>query len=123
MKTLLLLIVSFLMLVGCSKPSSEEPTPQPSTPTRPEFKKYADDDEIKIMSFNIRNASPTTDPANEWDNRKAACIELLKDQKPTIIGFQEPQYDPQWIYLKEQMKDNYNAIGVSRITGGETGRG
>lgn len=123
MKTLFTLIISLLMFVGCSKPSGEEQTTPTPAPSRPEFKKYADEDEIKIMSFNIRNASTETDSANNWDNRKEACIELIKDHKPTLIGLQEPRFTTQWLYFKEQLKDSYSAYGVSRLSGDETGNG
>ena len=87
------------------------------------LKKYASDKEIKIMSFNVRTVSSETDPANNWDNRKAACVQLIKDQRPSIIGFQEAQYTLQWSYLKEQLANIYDGYGVNRDTGAESGKG
>lgn len=87
------------------------------------FKKYAGSDEIKIMSFNVRTKTSETDPANNWDNRKAACVELIKDQRPSVIGFQEAQYTLQWSYLKEQLASIYDGYGVNRDTGDESGKG
>ncbi len=107
-------------MLGCS-PSGEEPTPTP-TP-KPTFKKYADDDEIKVMSFNIRTDNDESKGENSWSSRKAACIELIKDHRPTIIGFQEAQYKSQWLYLKEQLADDYEGFGVNRTTGKESGSG
>ncbi len=119
MKHLSLLIVS-LLIVGCSNPSDDTTTPPASEPV--EFKKYADDDEIKVMSFNVRTDS-SSDGTNGWSYRKTACVEMIKDQKPTIIGFQEAQFTLQWSYLKEQLKDEYEGFGVSRTTGKESGAG
>ena len=88
-----------------------------------QYKKYADNDEIKIMSFNVRTKTSESDPANNWDNRKAACVLLIKDQRPSIIGFQEAQYTLQWAYLKEQLADRYDGYGVNRDDGTESGKG
>ena len=119
MKNIFLLTLSLLML-GCS-PSEDEPTPAP-TPSL-SFKKYADEDEIKVMSFNVRTDTDEDNDANNWSNRKAACVELIKDHKPTIIGFQEAKYTSQWLYLKEQLADDYEGFGVNRKTGKESGTG
>ena len=87
------------------------------------FKKYAGSDELKIMSFNVRTYGNEADPANNWDNRKAACVELINDHRPNIIGFQEAKYSQQWVYLKEQLAYNYEGYGVNRDTGTESGSG
>lgn len=87
------------------------------------YKKYAGDNEIKIMSFNVRTVTKETDDNNHWDNRKAACVLLIKDQRPSIIGFQEAQYTLQWAYLKEQLADRYDGYGVNRDDGTESGKG
>ena len=87
------------------------------------FKKYADDNELKIMSFNVRTSLSESDPANNWDNRKAACVELIKDHRPSIIGFQEAKYTSHWLYLKEQLAYRYDGYGINRDTGKESGTG
>ena len=87
------------------------------------YQKYAGNDEIKIMSFNVRTKTSESDPANNWDNRKEACVLLVKDQRPSIIGFQEAQYTLQWAYLKEQLADRYDGYGVNRDDGTESGKG
>lgn len=84
------------------------------------YQKYAGSGEIKLMSFNVRCVN-TKDGINAWDNRRAACIDMIKDQKPTIIGFQEAVYDTQWFYLKMQMSTDYTGYGVGRNDGKETG--
>jgi endonuclease/exonuclease/phosphatase family metal-dependent hydrolase len=120
MKKIVMMFASLLM-VGCSNPvddGSTEKQPDASL----EFKKYADEDEIKVMSFNIRTDS-SSDGTNGWSYRKSACVEMIKDQKPTIIGFQEAKFTLQWSYMKEQLKDDYVGFGVSRTTGKESGSG
>ena len=88
-----------------------------------DYKMYADDTEIKIMSFNVRTETSESDPANNWENRKAACVALIKDHRPTVIGFQEAKYTSQWLYLKEQLASRYDGYGVNRDNGAESGTG
>jgi len=59
---------------------------------------------FKIMSFNIRCYTAEDTGDNYWENRKAACINMLKDQLPDIVGFQEPR-DNQRDYLISQLTD------------------
>ena len=89
----------------------------------PTFKKYASSDEIKIVSFNVRTTLTESNTDNNWDNRKEACVALLKDHMPTIIGVQEAKYQHHWTYLKEQLVDDYAGYGVNRDTGKESGTG
>ena len=86
-------------------------------------KKYAGDNELKIMSFNVRTSTTESDPANNWVNRQASCIKLLFDHRPDIVGFQEAKYTTQWLYLKEQLAGSYDGYGVNRDTGAESGNG
>ena len=88
-----------------------------------EFKKYASADEIKVMSFNVRTTLEESNPENSWDNRKEACVELIKDHMPTILGVQEAKYAHHWTYLKQQLAADYDGYGVSRDTGKESGTG
>lgn len=88
-----------------------------------EFKKYASADEIKVMSFNVRTTLEESNPENSWDNRKEACVELIKDHMPTILGVQEAKYAHHWTYLKQQLAADYDGYGVSRDTGKESGNG
>ena len=88
-----------------------------------EFKKYASADEMKVMSFNVRTTLEESNPENSWDNRKEACVELIKDHMPTILGVQEAKYAHHWTYLKQQLAADYDGYGVSRDTGKESGNG
>ena len=87
------------------------------------LQKYAKENEVKVLSFNVRLDTSETDPTNNWPNRKEACVELIKDQKPSLIGFQEAKYTSQWLYLKEQLADEYDGWGLNRDTGKESGTG
>ncbi len=87
------------------------------------FKKYAADDELKIMSFNVRTKTDGDTEHKAWDNRKDACVALIKDQMPSVIGFQEADYTSQWKYIKEQLSKDYAGYGVNRDDGKESGSG
>ena len=87
------------------------------------FKKYAADDELKIMSFNVRTKTDGDTEHKAWDNRKDACVALIKDQMPSVIGFQEADYTSQWKYIKDQLSKDYAGYGVNRDNGQESGSG
>ena len=87
------------------------------------FKKYAGENEIKIMSFNVRTECNEADPTNNWSNRKDACVALIKDQMPSVIGFQEADFTSQWSYIKDQLSKDYAGYGVNRDNGKESGSG
>ncbi len=120
MKTLFLLLSVVLLASSCGNPSE---TPAPKPPTS-KYQKYAKENEIKIMSFNVRTSAMDKNTPNHWDNRKEACIALIKDHKPTILGVQEAVYSAQWVWIKDQLKsEGYDGYGVNRQTGKESGSG
>lgn len=119
MKTLFLLLSVVLLASSCGNPS-ETPTPKPPTS---KYQKYAKENEIKIMSFNVRTKTSSDEGINHWDQRKEACVAVVKDHKPTIIGYQEAQYSSQWVYLKNQLAADYESYGVNRSDGKESGSG
>lgn len=43
----------------------------------------------RIMSSNIRFMNNNQDLENGWDRRKTAIVAMMKDLKPSIVGFQE----------------------------------
>ena len=122
----LLFAFAVLAAVGCT-PSSEDPdtppTPTPETPDTPteesSLQKYANDDEVKVMSFNVRLNTTEDNYRNEWYYRKEACVELIKDQQPSVIGFQEAKYADQWQYFVSELAENYDGWGVDRDNGEE----
>ena len=120
MKKILFAIAIVMLAVACGDnndtPAGKEPTSK--------YKKHAGDGEIKIMSFNVRTSGMDKDTPNHWDNRKAACVALIKDHMPDIMGVQEATYTDQWSWLKTQLKSaGYDGYGVNRQTGKESGAG
>ena len=112
---------ALLFAVSCSSSGGVvEPTPDsPSEfPADVVFQKFAKDGEIKVMSFNVRYNN-ANDYTNAWPFRKVACVEMIKDQKPTVIGFQEAKYEDQWLVLKDALAENYDGFGVDRDNGAE----
>ncbi|MFK5957680.1 MAG: endonuclease/exonuclease/phosphatase family protein [Lutibacter sp.] len=65
----------------------------------------------KIISYNIRYANKT-DKENNWDNRKAKIITLLKNNNPAIFGIQEG-LKTQVNYIDSSLV-NYKYIGIGR---------
>lgn len=120
MKKILFAIAIVMFALSCTP--NNEPT-GPKEPTS-KYKKHAGEDEIKVMSFNIRTKTSNDEGINHWDQRKSACISLIKDQMPDIMGVQEAQYNSQWTYLKDQLKSSgYEGYGVNRSDGKESGSG
>lgn len=117
--------LALVAFVGCSSSDDPEPTPTPTpTPTPPveesNLQKHAEDDEVKVMSFNVRmKTNETSGMYNNWDFRKYDAIDLIKDHKPTVIGFQEAKYTDQWIYIKSALEKDYVGWGVDRENGEE----
>ena len=88
------------------------------------YQKYAKSDEIKIMSFNVRTTlTESSNPNYGWEYRKEACVALIKDHMPSIIGVQEAKYNAHWTYLREELAADYTGYGVNRDTGKESGSG
>ena len=116
----ILFALSILMLASSCGNQTETPAPKPPTS---KYQKYAKENEIKIMSFNVRTKTSNDEGINHWDQRKEACVAVVKDHKPTIIGYQEAQYKSQWVYLKNQLAADYEAYGVNRSDGKESGSG
>jgi endonuclease/exonuclease/phosphatase family metal-dependent hydrolase len=87
-----------------------------------QWQKYAEAGQLKIMSFNVRYSSAKeTNPRNGWEFRKDACLEVIRDHKPTLIGFQEAIYGTQWKFFLDNLSDEYEGFGVGRDDGAEKG--
>jgi len=121
------LAYSFLFLLLSLASCSREEKPLDYNIDRPAYvetdlQKYPAAGQIKIISFNVRYGTASeTNSSNNWANRKEACVEMLKDQKPSCIGFQEAVYDLQFKYFLEMLKDEYDGYGVGRDDGKEKG--
>ena len=70
------------------------------------------DNQIKVMSFNIRNISSKDTGKKSWEVRKTAFIPMIEDHKPTVVGIQEAHL-PQQKWLGENWKD-YGYVGKGR---------
>ena len=73
---------------------------------------------VEVMSYNIKYDN-VNDTVNNWNDRKAAMVDLLKKRNPEFIGMQEVLHR-QLMYLNESLPD-YNFIGVGRDDGKEKG--
>ena len=98
MKRIAFVLCAILLLCGCSR----------------------QDDELKIISFNIRyNSWNNIDGDNGWPYRKAAVVKMIDDARPSAIGLQEALID-QLQYL-DSCLPQYRRIGVGRDDGKEAG--
>ncbi len=73
---------------------------------------------VDVLTYNIKYDN-VNDSVNNWNDRKAAMIQLLQHYKPGVIGMQEVLHE-QLNYLVGNMP-NYSAIGVGRKDGKEKG--
>ena len=74
--------------------------------------------EVKVLTYNIKYDN-VNDTVNNWNDRKADMVQLLKHYNPGIIGMQEV-LENQLVYLEESLA-NYSAIGVGREDGKKKG--
>ena len=115
------LILLSMMLLAFSCASKNEVDNEDTT-TQENWQKYPAQGELKIMSFNVRlGTAKENNPQNGWDFRKAACVAMIRDHKPTLIGFQEAVYDIQWQFFLKEFADEYEGFGVGRDDGAEKG--
>jgi len=75
----------------------------------------ASGDELHIMSFNLRYASTRT--PNSWAQRRPVMAELLRRERPTVLGTQEGLRD-QLADLDRDLPD-HDWIGAGRAGGGQ----
>lgn len=117
-----MLCLLFLSFVSCSKHGKEDIDIDFPDHEETILQKYPGSGEIKVMSFNVRyGTAKESNSSNNWNNRKAACVAMIKDQRPSCIGFQEAVYDIQFEWFKDQLKDEYDGYGVGRDDGKESG--
>ena len=116
-----ILFISALVSVACSSKSETNEENNNQEPTQ-QWQKYPEAGQLKIMSFNVRcSTAKETNPMNNWEFRKAACVEMIRDHKPTLIGFQEAVYAVQWQFFVKEFADEYDGFGVGRDDGAEKG--
>jgi endonuclease/exonuclease/phosphatase family metal-dependent hydrolase len=113
------ILLLLLTVVSCSDSCGEDIIPDEPVE---QWQKYPEQGQLKIMSFNVRYGSAKeTNPMNGWEFRKAACVEMILDHKPTLIGFQEAIYTTQWRFFQEELAAEYEGFGVGRDDGAEKG--
>jgi endonuclease/exonuclease/phosphatase family metal-dependent hydrolase len=74
-------------------------------------------DELRVMSFNLRFASDT--PPNSWPERRPVMRELLRHERPHLLGTQEGLYQ-QLRDIESDLPNYYDSIGEGR-DGGSAG--
>ncbi len=83
-----------------------------------EIDDYQGQSDLSTISFNLRYDEPD-DGNNNWENRKEACIAMLKKEQPKVFGIQEGLHH-QVMYLNDNLP-NYNFVGVGRDDGDSSG--
>lgn len=76
---------------------------------------------LSVMSFNVRQSHAGDRGEKSWDERKDACLEMLKSTKPDLVGVQEAWYIGQLSFFRKNLEQEYGCIGVGRDDGNEKG--
>jgi endonuclease/exonuclease/phosphatase family metal-dependent hydrolase len=76
------------------------------------------EDTVKVMTLNVRYDNPQ-DSVNSWPNRASIVTDLIKNEKPDLLGMQEILYH-QYEYLDSVLID-YISAGVGRADGAKEG--
>ena len=95
----ILSILALLSATGCKKeaPKNNHPNLGPG--------------QLKVMTFNIRATTTEDDAFNNWGMRAGACRDMIIDQQPSIVGFQE-LVATQWKYVTGTLTD-HGYVGVT----------
>jgi endonuclease/exonuclease/phosphatase family metal-dependent hydrolase len=114
MRRILLAGKAFLLTIGCApkatSPAVVESTSRPAGATAPQAKS----DELTVMSFNLRYASPK--PPNAWPQRREAMRDAIRGASPDLIGTQEGLY-AQLKDIEADQNGEYAWIGLGREGG------
>lgn len=71
---------------------------------------------LKVISYNVRyTGEPTTDGENHWSYRRHASINMVREERPALIGTQEVLAE-QLEFLSENLPE-YEVVGVGRDDG------
>ncbi len=70
--------------------------------------------DLRVMSFNLRFASDT--PPNSWPERRPVMRELLREERPHLLGTQEGLYQ-QLRDIEADLPNHYDSIGEGRDGG------
>jgi len=124
MKRISFIISLFVMLVACSASLDNAdyiPGPNGSgsdgtSETEPDV---IADNQIKVISFNVRTSTGDKNTSNAWDLRKKAIPPMFAKENPTVFGVQEAR-ENQMSFLRSQVA-GYEGIGVGRDDGKTAG--
>jgi endonuclease/exonuclease/phosphatase family metal-dependent hydrolase len=75
---------------------------------------------LTVLTYNIRYDTPADGP-NQWQYRRDAMVQYVRNARPDIIGFQEVLPQPR-AFLAAQLTD-YAWYGVGRDDGEDNGEG
>ena len=67
---------------------------------------------LKVMTFNLR-MDTEADGINNFPNREPRVLEVIRNEKPDLIGFQEAT-DYIRSFLKKNLSDEYTVLGCGR---------
>lgn len=73
----------------------------------------APNNEVEIMTYNVRRQGPEAKAERQWDQRKSAMIAFLKDEQPDVIGLQEP-IESQLNDISGGLGTHYDIVGQGR---------
>ncbi|MBQ5922086.1 MAG: endonuclease, partial [Alistipes sp.] len=86
----------------------------------PKHKAEGGESGLRVMSFNVRyTGERETDGDNHWDWRRAASINMVREERPAVMGVQEA-LAPQLQFLDENLPE-YGYVGVGRDDGKSAG--
>ncbi|MBO7342605.1 MAG: endonuclease/exonuclease/phosphatase family protein [Alistipes sp.] len=86
----------------------------------PKHKAEGGESGLRVMSYNVRyTGERETDGENHWDWRRAASINMVREERPAVMGVQEA-LAPQLQFLDENLPE-YGYVGVGRDDGKSAG--
>lgn len=107
MKRISFIISLFVMLVACSAsldnadyiPGPNGSGSDDTSETEPDV---IADNQIKVISFNVRTSTGDKNTSNAWDLRKKAIPPMFAKENPTVFGVQEAR-ENQMSFLRSQV--------------------
>lgn len=104
------ILAAGLVLAACS---SQAPSPRTVEYNQPEGT-------VKLISYNIRQSGmPEKDGPHAWPHRKEATLNMIQQEAPSVIGFQE-LLPAQQDYVRAAFPQ-YGFVGVGRDNGEKEG--
>jgi endonuclease/exonuclease/phosphatase family metal-dependent hydrolase len=107
-----LVLATFAAVLLVGSPASAQPAERPAVV--PTTLATAAPAELHVMSFNLRFAGD--EPPNSWPERRPVVRELLRDERPDIIGTQEGLFQ-QLRDIEAGLPRYYESLGLGREGG------